>query len=88
MITRSNVPLSETLLSSQQARKFLAEFVELKRREGHAKQAAVDVEKPENVLAFHPEMVLVYLLHLLAHHPDFPGEEEAEDASAYEIFQK
>jgi hypothetical protein len=48
----------------------------------------VDGEKPENVLAFHPEMVLVYLLHLLAHHPDFPGEEEAEDASAYEIFQK
>ncbi|KAJ7523458.1 hypothetical protein O6H91_18G050900 [Diphasiastrum complanatum] len=71
------------------SKRCLAEFVETSRREARLRQVSASVQVEGYLLPYHPEYVLVYLLHVLAHHPSFPASDEPpEDASVFEPFYR
>ncbi|KAL8214756.1 hypothetical protein R6Q57_004205 [Mikania cordata] len=53
------------------------------------KTRQVSVQSDGKFLAVHPENILPYLIHALAHHPSFPSLDECKDYKAYEpIYRK
>ena len=72
---------------AMQARRFLADFVEDYRKEA---QKTTTGQAERTTITLHPEYALVYLVHVLAHHPNYPvasGGVQPE-ASAYEPFYR
>ncbi|KAI7749675.1 hypothetical protein M8C21_033736, partial [Ambrosia artemisiifolia] len=51
-------------------------------KQGKARQ--VSVQSDGNFSVGHPEYILSYLIHALAHHPSFPNIDECKDLKAYE----
>eukprot|EP00897_Mesotaenium_endlicherianum_P005452 jgi/Mesen1/4935/ME000246S04157 len=73
--------------SVNEAKKNLVDFVELARKEAVTKQAQQQQQQEVMTIQWHPEYVLVYLVHVLAHHPDFPMDQAAQaDPKRYEPF--
>ncbi|KAI3682841.1 hypothetical protein L1987_83148 [Smallanthus sonchifolius] len=55
-------------------------------QQGKAKQVSV---QSDGKFSVHPEYILPYLIHALAHHPSFPSIDECKDLKAYEpIYRK
>jgi sister-chromatid-cohesion protein PDS5 len=72
---------------ARQARRLMGDFVEDYRREA---LRAMSGPAERTTITLHPEYALVYLVHVLAHHPNYPvacggGQPEA---SAYEPFYR
>eukprot|EP00252_Welwitschia_mirabilis_P002575 TRINITY_DN12525_c0_g1_i2.p1 TRINITY_DN12525_c0_g1~~TRINITY_DN12525_c0_g1_i2.p1 ORF type:complete len:934 (+),score=228.42 TRINITY_DN12525_c0_g1_i2:102-2804(+) len=70
------------------AKKFLVDFALNCYREAQVRQTTTQMDHERSSLTFFPEYVLVYLIHVLAHHPKFPTEAEAENEEAYEPFYR
>lgn len=70
-----------------QARRFMSEFIDDYRNEAYK---AVTGQAEKTNLTLHPEYALVYLVHVLAHHPNFPVEsgEVKPEPAAYEPFYR
>ncbi|KAL3693850.1 hypothetical protein R1sor_007501 [Riccia sorocarpa] len=64
-------------------KRFLAEFVETCRREARSRQVSLSGQIEGTTITYHPEYVLTYLIHVLAHEAQF-GEDTATDISQYE----
>lgn len=72
---------------TKQARRFMIEFVEDYRKEAYK---TVTGQSERATITLHPEYALVYLVHVLAHHPNYPvatGGLQPEP-SAYEPFYR
>jgi sister-chromatid-cohesion protein PDS5 len=72
---------------AMQARRFMSDFVEDYRKEAHKTMSGQD---ERTTIALLPEYALVYLVHVLAHHPNYPvasGGVQPEP-SAYEPFYR
>lgn len=70
-----------------QTRRFMSDFVDDYRKEAY-KAAAGQAER--TTITLHPEYALVYLVHVLAHHPNYPAPSGGvqPDPSAYEPFYR
>ncbi|XP_024361717.1 sister chromatid cohesion protein PDS5 homolog A isoform X2 [Physcomitrium patens] len=70
-----------------EARRFMSEFIDDYRNEAYK---AVTGQAEKTNLTLHPEYALVYLVHVLAHHPNFPVEsgEVKPEPAAYEPFYR
>lgn len=51
-------------------------------QQGKARQVSAQSDGKRSVV--HPEHILPYLIHALAHHPSFPNIDECKDLKAYE----
>lgn len=67
-----------------QSWRYLSDFVDTARREVVQREAG-GVAEACDLVSLHPEFVLPYLVHVLAHHPDFPTQDEG--AQFYEPFK-
>ncbi|XXG74106.1 hypothetical protein AAC387_Pa07g2909 [Persea americana] len=61
--------------------KYLAEFIKDYGQEARICQNR-EVQVPGRTMTSCPEYVVVFLIHVLAHHPDFPSESQDEDSYA------
>lgn len=68
------------------AKHHLVDFIESARLEARTQQKSVS-QTDASPITYKPEYVLTYLVHVLAHHPSFPGP-ESETADVYEPFYR
>ena len=70
-----------------QARRCMAEFVDSNRREA---RKAISGQVEGTAITLHPEYALIYLVHVLAHHPNYPipSGDTPPDPAAYEPFYR
>ncbi|BBN05523.1 sister chromatid cohesion protein PDS5 [Marchantia polymorpha subsp. ruderalis] len=65
-------------------KRFLADFVETCRREARSRQVSLSGQIEGTTITYHPEYVLTYLVHVLAHEALFPAD-STTDVSQYEL---
>ncbi|KAL2634564.1 hypothetical protein R1flu_006043 [Riccia fluitans] len=68
-------------------KRFLAEFVETCRREARSRHVSPSGQIEGTTITFHPEYVLTYLIHALAHETQIGGD-TATDISQYETIYR
>ncbi|CAM6113881.1 unnamed protein product [Calypogeia fissa] len=74
-------PLREIVTDGK---RYLADFVDSSRREARSKQVSLSSQIEGTTITLHPEYVLTYLVHVLAHQPQFPSAAATADTTAYE----
>ncbi|GBG74693.1 hypothetical protein CBR_g19098 [Chara braunii] len=70
-----------------EVKKYMTDFVDNCRREARLRLAQLSEKTAGTTLKLQPEYVLVHLVHVLAHHPDFPRGPDRDNPTVYDPFQ-